>query len=144
MTYTGRCNCGAITVTISAQPVTTRQCWCRQCQKIAGGGPTNNAIFPAEAVILSGETRRRSYVAASGNVLVHEFCSACGSPVMAQSSARPHLRTVRFGILDEGHGLAPVAAIWLDEAPAWARIDPAMEQWPGQPAAPSPPGSDTP
>jgi len=138
MTYTGRCNCGAITVAIEAEPVSARQCWCRQCQKIAGGGPTNNAIFPADAVALNGETRQHGYVAASGNTLTQEFCGDCGTPIMAHSSARPHLRTVRLGLLDEGHGLVPNAAIWLDEAPDWALIDPELEQWPQQPPAPVP------
>ena len=138
MTYTGRCNCGAITVAIEAEPVGTRQCWCRQCQKIAGGGPTNNAIFPAAAVTLNGKTRQHGYVAASGNTLTQEFCGDCGTPIMAHSSARPHLRTVRLGLLDEGHGLAPNAAIWVKDAPASARIDPELEQWPQQPPAPVP------
>ena len=89
MTYTGRCNCGAITVAIEAEPVGTRQCWCRQCQKIAGGGPTNNAIFPAAAVTLNGKTRQHGYVAASGNTLTQEFCGDCGTPIMAHSRHGP-------------------------------------------------------
>ena len=143
MTYTGRCNCGAITVAIEAEPVGTRQCWCRRCQKIAAGSPTNNAIFPAEALTLNGETRQHGYVAASGNTLTQEFCGACGTPIMAHSSARPHLRTVRLGLLDEGHGLVPSAAIWVEDAPASARIDPELEQWPQQPPAPMPSASSS-
>jgi hypothetical protein len=136
VTYTGRCNCGAVTAMIAAEPLTTRECWCRQCQKIAGGGPTRNAIFALEAITLSGERAQSSYVAASGATLTHEFCPACGTHVLAHSSARPHLRTVRVGLLDEGHGLRPSAAIWLDEAPDWAFIDPALEHWPQQPPPP--------
>ena len=134
--YTGRCNCGAGTVEIDAEPLTTRQCWCRQCQKIASGGPTQNAIFPVEAITLAGTRAESSYVAASGNTLTHEFCRTCGTHVLAHSSARPHLRTLRFGLLDEGHGLRPEAAIWLDDAPQWAHIDARMEHWPQQPPAP--------
>lgn len=137
MTYTGRCNCGAVTVTIEAEPVTTRQCWCRQCQKIAAGGPTHNAMFPTEAVTLTGKTAETSYVAASGNTLTQEFCPVCGTPVLGRSSARPQFRTIRMGLLDEGHGLRPQVAIWTDEAPEWAVIDPAMERWPQQPPPPA-------
>lgn len=139
MSYTGRCNCGAITVSIAAEPVTTRQCWCRQCQKIAGGGPTSNAIFPLEAMTLLGDRAQSTYVAASGNTLTHEFCPGCGTHVLAHSSARPHLRTMRMGLLDADHGLKPQAAIWLVEAPDWAFIDPALEQWQEQPPAPGAP-----
>lgn len=140
--YTGRCNCGAVTVDIAAEPVTTRQCWCHQCQKAAAGGPTHNAIFPTDAVAIAGERGEYVYIAASGNTLTQEFCLACGSPVVARSSARPQFRTIRFGMLDGNHGLRPQMAIWTDDAPAWATIDPALERWPQQPPAPAPSSQD--
>ncbi|MET1756031.1 GFA family protein [Novosphingobium sp. RD2P27] len=137
--YTARCTCGAVTATIDAEPVTTRQCWCRQCQQIAAGGPTNNAMFPADAIDIVGERAESSYTAASGNTLTHEFCPRCGTHVLGRSSARPQFRTIRLGFLDEGHGLSPAIAIWTEEAPEWAVIDPAMEQRPQQPPPASPP-----
>lgn len=139
MTYTGRCACGSVTLSIAGEPVGTRQCWCRQCQQIAGGGPTHNAIFRTEDVTIAGAVRSHGYVAASGNTLTQWFCPACGTPVYAQSSARPQFRTIRFGTLDLPHDLEPQVAIWTDDAPAWAVIDPALEQFPQQP--PPPPGA---
>ena len=59
--------------------------------------------------------------------------------MLSGSSARPNVRVVRLGVLDEGHGLRPDMAIWTDEAPDWAVIDPAMEQCARQPAPPPPP-----
>ena len=47
---------------------------------------------------------------------------------------------MRLGALDAGHGLKPDAAIWTEDAPQWAMIDPALEQWPRQP--PPPPAVD--
>ena len=139
MSHTGRCACGAVTLSIEGQPIATRQCWCRQCQQIAAGGPTHNAIFPTEAVTVGGQLAQSAWRAASGNTLTHSFCPACGTQIYAQSSARPHLRTVRFGALDEPHGLRPDMAIWTSEAPAWAQIDPAIERHAQQPPAPPPP-----
>lgn len=136
--YTGRCNCGAVTVEITAEPVATRQCWCRQCQRVAAGGPTNNAMFPTDAVKIVGARGDHAYVAASGNVLTHEFCPQCGTPVLGRTTARPQFRTIRLGLLDEGHGLRPEMAIWTDEAPDWAVIDPNLESWPCQPPPPAP------
>lgn len=133
----GRCACGAITARIEGDPVAVRQCWCRQCQQVAGGGPTHNAMFATADVRLSGELATYAYVAASGNTLTHSFCPRCGTPVMAQSSARPQFRTIRLGFLEPGHGLAPQMAIWTGDAPPWARFDPALEQHRGQPSAPA-------
>ncbi len=137
MSFTGHCACGAVSATISAhEPVAVRQCWCRQCQQAAAGGCTNNAVFPAEAVAIAGTLGSFSYVAPSGNTLTQFFCPACGTGVMAQSSGRMHLRTVRLGFLDPGHGLEPDAVIWIDEAPAWAQIDQRATSYAGQPPAP--------
>lgn len=134
--YSGRCACGSVTLAIAGEPVGTRQCWCRQCQQVAGGGPTHNAMFRTEDLAITGEVRPHSYVAASGNTLTQWFCPSCGSPVYAQSSARPQFRTIRLGTLDEPHGLRPQVAIWTDEAPGWAVIDPALERFPRQPPPP--------
>lgn len=133
MAYTGKCACGAVTATISGEPVVVRQCWCRQCQQIAAGSPTVNAIFAANDVDLKGTLAADAYVAASGNTLTKSFCAACGTPVMAQSSARPQFRTLRIGFLEPPHGLTPDMAIWLDDAPDWAVIDPDIAHYPGQP-----------
>jgi hypothetical protein len=140
MTYVGHCACGAVSATISAEPVGVRQCWCRQCQQIAAGGPTNNAIFPTDAVKIEGKLAHHGYTAASGNTIEQHFCPACGTAVMGTSSARPHFRAFRLGFLEAGHGLKPDGAIWTDEAPDWAVIDPALEQVPNQPPAPPAPG----
>ncbi len=139
MPYTGRCACGQVTVTVTAEPVVVRQCWCRQCQQVAGGGATHNAMFPTDSLDLRGETRLHSYVAASGSTLTQEFCPQCGTPVLAHSDARPQFRTLRLGLLDPGHGLRPALAIWTDDAPEWAVIDPALEQHGRQPPPPVPP-----
>jgi len=136
----GRCACGAVKAAIGGEPVAVRQCWCRECQQIAAGGPTHNAMFRTVDVQLSGQLASHFYVAASGNTLTQSFCPACGTPVMGQSSARPQFRTIRLGFLEPGHGLAPQMAIWTAEAPPWARIDPALERHERQPPAPpSPP-----
>lgn len=137
MTYTGRCACGTVTLEIAGEPLATRQCWCRQCQRLAAGGPTHNAIFKGDDVAVSGTLASSDWQAASGNTLIFSFCPSCGTQVYGQSSARMHLKTVRFGVLDQPHGLRPEMVIWTDDAPDWAQIDPALEQWPRQPPAPA-------
>lgn len=140
--YTGRCNCGSVTVSIAAEPLVTRQCWCRQCQKIAAGGSTQNAMFPTEAITLEGEYAENSYVAASGTIISHAFCPSCGTHLFGRADVRPQFRTIRFGLLDEGHDLKPAMAIWTDEAPEWAVIDPTLEHFPRQPPLPTLPPSN--
>ncbi|MEA3261894.1 MAG: GFA family protein [Pseudomonadota bacterium] len=138
MARSGRCACGAVTLKLEGEPVAVRQCWCRQCQQIAAGGATHNAMFPTENVQFTGELAASSWTAASGNTLTFHFCPRCGTQAYAQSSARPQFRTVRLGFIDEPHGLKPEMAIWTAEAPAWAQIDPAIPQFAQMPPPPNP------
>lgn len=124
--YTGSCACGQVQFTLNGEPVMVRQCWCRSCQTMTGGGAACNAIFPTSAVTLSGQLAAYGYEADSGNTMFREYCAACGTPVMGHSPARPHLRGFRLGVLDDGHGLKPQMAIWTSEAPDWAVIDPSL------------------
>jgi hypothetical protein len=139
MTYTGRCACSKVTLKFTGDAIGVRQCWCRQCQQIAAGGPTHNAIFNGEDVVIEGALASSAWVAASGNTLTFSFCPACGTQIYAQSSARPHLKTVRLGVIDLPHDLKPQAIIWTDDAPDWAVLDPALERFPRQPPAPPKP-----
>jgi hypothetical protein len=134
--YQARCQCGAVQATIAGEPVATRQCWCRQCQQLAAGGPTYNAMFHTADVALTGPLATHEYIAASGNNLTQSRCAECGTPVMGQSSARPQFRTIRLGFLEPGHGITPAMAIWTAEAPPYAVIDPALESHACQPPAP--------
>jgi hypothetical protein len=140
MSYSGRCNCGAVSATMAGEPVAVRKCWCRQCQKAAAGGPTHNAMFHTADVALEGDLSTWSYRAPSGNTLTMHNCATCSAPVCAQSSARPQFMTFRLGFLDEGHGLAPTVEIWTEEMPPWAKEDADLESWPRQPPAPPPQG----
>ncbi|MEL0254024.1 MAG: GFA family protein, partial [Novosphingobium sp.] len=78
MAYTGRCACGSVRLEITGEPIATRQCWCRQCQQIAAGGPTNNAIFKGEDVSIAGALAHGAWQADSGNTLTFHFCPSCG------------------------------------------------------------------
>jgi len=134
--YTGRCNCGATTATFSAEPVWVRQCWCRQCQKAAAGGAVTNALFTSDSIDIKGELGWFSYEADSGNTVEQGYCPSCGTPVIGRNSGRKHACVIRLGFIEPPHSLRPSSAIWLEEAPEWAMIDPALDQFPRQPPPP--------
>jgi len=129
----GACLCGAVRLSIAAEPMLTRLCWCRLCQSLAAGNATVNVVFPSDKVTVEGEVRWYESVAESGNRMERGFCPACGTPLFSQSDARPHLLIVRAGALDDPELLAPQGTIWTDEAPGWAHIDSDLPQFPRQP-----------
>ena len=132
---TGGCLCGAVRYRLGAEPVTARLCWCRDCQHIAGNG-TANAIFPSEALQITGSTSEYLSAADSGNQVRRRFCPQCGSHLFADSTGRAGLTVVRLGTLDDPSSISPLANIWSASAPAWACLDASLQQVPQQPPPP--------
>ena len=139
MSVSGQCQCGAVTITAPDDPLTVRACWCRDCQKLSGGGATHNAFYRTDDVSWQGEVRWHDVIAASGNGLARGFCPACGTPLFVQSHIRRHLIAVRIGVFDDTDRLGPRELIWTATAPAWACLDPALPKTEGQPAPAAPP-----
>ena len=131
----GSCLCGDVQYRITAEPIATRICWCRDCQRTAANG-TVNVIVPTIAVACSGELSEFTVTADSGNQVRRRFCPKCGSHMFANSSSRPQFTVVRVGTLDDPSSVRPTANIWADSAPAWACLDPALERVEHQPAPP--------
>lgn len=134
---TGRCLCGAVTFSLSTDPLAVRICWCRDCQHVAANG-TVNMMVPAEALTVSGEVAEYVMTADSGNQLRRQFCPTCGTHLFGISSGRPQFRVVRVGNLDDPSSVTPTTNIWTDSAPGWACLDPALENVPGQPQSAAP------
>lgn len=134
---TGHCLCGAVSFKIVAEPLATRVCWCRDCQHLAANGSVN-LLVPADALTISGTLAEYTKTADSGNVVTRQFCPSCGTQLFSKSTARPQLRVVRAGNLDEPSSIQPSMNIWAASAPSWACLDPALERVEQQPLAPKP------
>ena len=138
MPHTGQCLCGAVRLSIDADPLGARTCWCRDCQKFGGGNGTTNAFFPEAKISCEGDVTWYEGVADSGNITHRGFCPKCGSPIFTKGSGRPDVCGVRVSILDNSSLAPPQAVIWTDSAPAWAVFDPALPKFPKAPPAPPP------
>lgn len=133
MTRAGGCLCGAVRYTVTADPIATRVCWCRDCQFLAAGSGTVNVVFPAGAVAITGPLRDFVSLADSGNRMHRQFCERCGTPVTSAAESRPHLLILRAGTLDDPNSVQPATTIWTDSAPAWACINESLPRVPRQP-----------
>ena len=129
----GGCLCGAVRYKILAEPIVMRACWCRVCQFIAAGNATINLAFPRDAIAITGELHDYVSTADSGRHMHRRFCPACGTPMFSEAEERPHLIIVRAGTLDDPAIVVPDAVIWAAQAPSWARIDPSIARFEGQP-----------
>jgi hypothetical protein len=134
---TGRCCCGAVRFRSDHEPIAVRACWCRDCQYLASGNATVNAIFRTDGFTCSGAVSEFVSNADSGSVMRRSFCPTCGTPLFSKSDRRPHLLVVRAGALDDPEIGRPSAFIWTASAPSWGYIDMDMENYEGQPPPPT-------
>jgi hypothetical protein len=129
----GGCLCGAVRFRSAQAPIATRVCWCRDCQKLAAGSATVNAIFKVDDFEITGETTDYVSTADSGAVMHRRFCSTCGTPLFSASETRAHLIIARAGTLDDPTVVNPAATIWTASAPHWALFDETLPTAKGQP-----------
>jgi hypothetical protein len=130
MPHTGQCLCGQIRLTIDADPVGARMCWCRDCQYIASGSPSVNVLFPEDAVQFDGELGKYQMIADSGNTVERGFCPKCGAQMYSRTVSPPGMpMRVRAGTLDNPELMAPQSIIWADSAPGWVVLDPKLPQF---------------
>lgn len=139
-TRSGRCLCGKVRFEIADEPLTTRVCWCRDCQHLAANG-TVNLLVPADGLAVTGALSEYTRSADSGNKVTLQFCPCCGTQLFAMVSARPQIRVVRAGNLDEPSSVRPKMNIWTTSAPGWACLDPALAKVEQQPLPVQPPAT---
>lgn len=110
----GGCLCGDVRFTAAGQPWRVGICHCLDCRKNHGALFHASAIFPEDAVTVTGETR-----AYQGR----HFCPRCGSPVFAHFDDEIG---VNLGALDAPDLLRPTYELWTIRREGWLPPFPGM------------------
>ncbi len=105
--FTGGCLCGDVRILASGRPYRVGLCHCLDCRKHHGALFGATAIFPQDAVTISGETRDHNG---------RHFCPRCGSSVFARSGDETE---VSLGALDAPDQLLPTYENWVVRREAW-------------------------
>ncbi len=106
-TFTGGCLCGNLRFSATGKPYRVGICHCLDCRKHHGALFHASAIFPQEAVTVSGDTR--SYAE-------RYFCPQCGSTVFGLSDDEIE---INLGSLDEPNQFVPTYELWAIRREAW-------------------------
>ena len=105
--YEGGCLCGSVRITAIGPPFRVGVCHCLDCRKHHGALFHASAIFPEQAVKVSGETR---------DYAGRHFCPRCGSSVFSRTGDEIE---VNLGSLDSPDQLAPTYEIWTVRRESW-------------------------
>ena len=104
--HDGGCLCGDIRLQATGQPARTVVCHCRFCQRFTGSAFLVEAIFPGEAVTLSG-AEPATYVhqsQGSGKAVTLNFCPRCGTTLFLAFERFPGTVGVCAGAFDDPNG----------------------------------------
>lgn len=97
---TGGCLCGDVRIEARGRPYRVGLCHCLDCRKHHGTLFHASAIFPQEAVTVSGAT---------GDYHGRHFCPRCGSSVFGHSEDEIE---VYLGTLDAPDQFVPTYELW--------------------------------
>ena len=103
----GGCLCGKVRLTAAGAPYRVGICHCLDCRKHHGALFYAAAIFPAEAVTVSGEAR---------DYKGRHFCPDCGSSVFARFGDEIE---VHLGTLDAPDRFMPTYENWTIRRESW-------------------------
>jgi hypothetical protein len=104
---TGGCLCGGVRYEAAGKPYRVGLCHCLDCRKFHGALFQASAIYPEQAVSVTGETQ--SYGG-------RHFCPRCGSSVFARSDDEIE---ISLGSLDAPDQLMPTYESWTVRREAW-------------------------
>src|SRR6218665_2436471 len=105
--FTGGCLCGQVRIEASGRPDRVGLCHCLECRKNHGALFHASAVFPAQAVAITGETR---------DYAGRFFCPRCGSSVFSRGADEIE---VNLGSLDVPDQLRPSYELWTVRRESW-------------------------
>ncbi|MEM9472149.1 MAG: GFA family protein [Pseudomonadota bacterium] len=115
----GACLCGAVQVTLTASPLLTFACHCRDCQKLGASAYSLTTVFPSDCFSCSGELIKGG-LGSSGRT--HYFCRSCLSFVFSRIEGADQRINLRTSVLSEAASLEPFVELMTDEKLPWARV----------------------
>ncbi len=130
--FTGGCSCGVIRYEVTAEPIMTFKCHCRDCQRLTGGAFAPAVLVSAEGFRLTrGQLRYHFTSSAAGGKHKRGFCPECGSRMTGgESDERPTgFVGVTAGTLDAPSFFQPQMDIFVSDAQPWDQMDPAIPKF---------------
>lgn len=115
--FTGGCLCGDIRITATGRPNRVGICHCLDCRKHHGALFHASAIFPTDAVTVTGETH--TYQG-------RHFCPRCGSSVFGITEDETE---INLGSLDAPNQLRPSYELWTIRRETWLPDFPLMKRF---------------
>jgi hypothetical protein len=114
----GGCLCGSVRFEARGEPLRTLVCHCKFCQRLTGSTSYAEAMYPIEAVSMSGITPSSYGHRSEGSAMLvyAHFCPRCGSTVSLTFERWPQYRAISRGAFDDPNSVSIGSHIWTESA----------------------------
>ncbi|HLG81745.1 MAG TPA: GFA family protein [Bradyrhizobium sp.] len=116
---------------MTAEPIRTVACHCKECQRQSGSAFGMSMIVP-ESLLVAGTTKRFTRIADSGNQNTGVFCPECGVRLYQIPQYIKDVLVLKPGTLDDTSWVRPSHFVWMKSAQDWVPVPGGVEALYGQ------------
>ena len=132
MNLEGKCACGTIRYTITANPLIAHACHCRDCQRLTGGPFVIN-VWIEKKFVEMGPVVPKSFQLSGGSGKHNDvfFCDKCGTTLWSRYGIVPgECLFVRAGTLDNPDAVKPDVHIYTRSKLPWFDLPKGVRAFP--------------
>jgi hypothetical protein len=130
--YTGGCQCGSVRYTLAAEPIRVVACHCKECQRQSGSAFGMSMLVSSDSLTVTGQTKRFTRIADSGNENTGVFCPECGVRIYQVPNYVQGVLVLKPGTLDDTAWLRPNYFVWMKSAQGWVPVPDGVKALDGQ------------
>jgi hypothetical protein len=119
------CECGALAVTCTGEPLRVSVCHCLACKRSTGSAFSYNARWREADVRIEGEGASFTRIGDEGGACTQTFCTKCGTTLYYRIGDAPDVIAVRAGAFADPHFPPPTVSVYHDDSRkhAWVKIE---------------------
>jgi len=124
----GSCLCGAVRYEVDQLDMSIGHCHCTTCRKAHAAAYASTAgVMREHFRWVAGEEKLSAFESSPGKL--RRFCSVCGTHLLAERPAQPHV-ILRVPTLDDDPGIGPTMHIWTSHDVPWLRDGDGVPRYP--------------
>jgi hypothetical protein len=124
------CQCGRLVVTLPEVTPAVVACHCIACQRRSGSPFGVMAYYPADQLIIVGDSTRFERPTDEGNRFETFFCPTCGSTVYARAAKHPAMIGIAIGTIADPDFQAPIRSVWEQSMHKWVTLPGDVQHFP--------------
>lgn len=115
----GSCLCGSVQVKVTAPPILTFACHCRDCQKLSVSAYSLTAMIPTEGFSVLGKLVIGGLRTAARQ---HHYCPQCMGFIFTRMEGVNSRINLRATVLDDLTWFVPFIELMTEEKVPWASV----------------------